>query len=126
MKYSNPERKRLSDVFDETLRAVHGEQDAASTKATTIRAMTLVSQLAQTFIVQTYRHNGGDVVFLEFIGPDESFRLALPPAVADCIARQRDALTTKNRKRAAKAEAARRKAQGIAPGFLKVQGEAAS
>jgi hypothetical protein len=44
----------------------------------------------------------------------------------ESIARQRDALTTRNRKRAAKAEAARRKAEaarrkaeGIQPGFLR-------
>lgn len=122
MKYQNPERKRLSDIFDETLRSLHNQQDATHTKATTIRALTLVTQLAQTFIVQTYRHDGGDTIFLEFIGPEESFRVPLPPAVAECIARQRDALTTKNRKRAAKAEAARRKAEGIQPGFLKVKG----
>lgn len=122
MKYSNPERKRLSDIFDETLRSVCGEQDATETKPTTIRALTPVTQLAQTFIVQTVRHDGGDTIFVEYMSGEESFRVPLPPAVADCIARQRDALTTKNRKRAAKAEAARRKAQGIQPAFLRVEG----
>ena len=121
MKYSNPERKRLGDIFDETLRSLENQQDATKTKTTTIRALTLVTQLAQTFSVQTYRHDGGDTIFIEYMSGEEAFRVPLPPAVAECIARQRDALTTKNRKRAAKTEAARRKAEGIKPGFLKVK-----
>lgn len=99
---------------------LHGVPDATSVKATTVRTMTPVLELAQTFIVQTYRHReNGDTIFIEYIGTEGSMRIALPAAVADVIARQRDALTTKNRKSAGRAEAARRKAQGIKPGFLK-------
>jgi hypothetical protein len=117
---SNPERSVLGAVFDRQLRALHGLPDVTTVKATTIRTVTPVLELAQTYIIQTYRHRElGDTVFVEYIGAEGSMRIALPPAVAECIARQRDALTGKNRSRAAKNEAARRKAAGIKPGFMK-------
>jgi hypothetical protein len=50
---------------------------------------------------------------------DGHYRIALPPEVCKAIARQRGTATTANRKKAAKAEAARRKAMGIVPGFMK-------
>ena len=125
MRDRNPERAALGAVFDRTVRALHGLPDVTTTKATTIRSITPVMELSQTFIVQTYRHaEMGDTILVEYIGTEGSMRIALPPKVADCIARQRDALTTKNRRRSAKAEAARRKAQGIVPGFLKAKGGA--
>lgn len=59
------------------------------------------------------------MIFLEYIGREGSLRLALPPVVADAIARQRDALTDKSRSQAARAVAADRKARGIKPDFTK-------
>lgn len=121
----NSERTALGTVFDRTMRSLHDLPDVVRAKATTVRTMTPVLELAQTFIVQTYRHReSGDTIFIEYIGTEGSMRIALPPAVADCIARQRDALTSKNRRNAAKASAAARKAQGILPGFLKKKREA--
>ncbi len=68
----------------------------------------------------TYRHpERGDTILVEYVGAEGSFRLAMPPEVADTIARQRDALTTKNRKRGAKQAAETRKAAGIEPAFLR-------
>jgi len=116
------ERGALGSIYDRTFRALHGLPDVTSTKPSPIRTVHPVLEIAQTFIIQTVRHKErGDWIFMEYIGTEGSIRVALPPEVADCIARQRDALTTKNRKRAAKVEAARRKAQGIRPGFLKVR-----
>ena len=116
----NAERTALGSIFDRTMRSLHGLPDTVHTKATTVRAMTPVLELAQTFIVQTYRHReNGDTVFIEYIGTEGSIRLALPPAVAETIARQRNALTTKNRKAAGRHQAALRKAAGIRPAFLK-------
>lgn len=120
MTSDNPERGALGGVFDHVLRSLHGVHDVTSTKATTVRHVTPVLELAQTFIVQTYRHKElGDTIMIEYIGAEGSLRLALPPPVAETISRQRDALTTKNRRKAAKVEAVRRKAAGIQPGFLK-------
>jgi hypothetical protein len=125
MTENNPERSALGTLFDRVFRSLHNVPEVVSTKATTIRHVTSVTEQAQTFIVQTVRHRDlGDHVFIEYVGPEGSYRIPLPPPVAECIARQRDALTTKSRKRAAKAEAARRQAQGIKPGFLKVRKEA--
>lgn len=117
---SNGERSALGTVYDRTMRGLHGVPDVVSTKATTVRTMHPVLELAQTFVIQTYRHKElGDTIFIEYLSVEGHMRIALPAAAAEVIARQRDALTTKNRKRSAKAEAARRKAQGIEPGFMK-------
>lgn len=116
----SPECPSLGTIFDRTMRSLMGLPDVVKGRETTIRHMTPIAELAQTFIVQTYRQKEvGDYVFVEYIDPEQSFRVVLPPSVAEAIARQRDALTTKNRKRAAKAEAAKRKAAGIKPGFMK-------
>ena len=112
------ERSALGDVFDRTIRALDGLPDVVKTKPSTVRALTPVLGLSQTFIVQTYRQREqGDSILVEYIGAEGSLRLALPPVVADTIARQRDVLTAKSRRKAAKASAADRKARGIAPGF---------
>jgi hypothetical protein len=112
------ERSALGDLFDRTIRALDGLPDVVKTKPATVRALTPVLGLSQTFIVQTYRQKDqGDTVFVEYIGAEGSLRLALPPVVADTIARQRDVLTDKSRSKAAKAAAADRKARGIVPSF---------
>lgn len=116
------ERTALGSIFDRTLRNMQGIPDVANTKATTVRHITPVLELAQTFIIQTYRHREyGDTCFIEYIGTEGSMRVALPPPVMDAIARQRDALTGKNRRNAAKQQAALRKAAGIQPAFLKTK-----
>ena len=100
------ERSALGDVFDRTIRSLSGLPDVISTKATTVRSLSSVLELSQTFIVQTYRQREeGDTIFIEYIGVEGSLRLALPSVVSDVIARQRDALTGKSRSKAAKANA---------------------
>ena len=112
------ERSALGDLFDRTIRALDGLPDVVKTKPSTVRALTPVLALSQTFIVQTYRQRDqGDSIFVEYIGAEGSLRLALPPVVADTIARQRDVLTDKSRRKGAKAAAADRKARGIVPSF---------
>jgi hypothetical protein len=63
-----------------------------------------------------------DTIFIEYIGKDRSLRLVLPSGVADVIARQRDQLGTKNRRKTAKRIAAERKERGEVPAFLKKKG----
>lgn len=116
----NAERTALGDVFDRKIRNMTGAPDCCCTKATTVRAVSKVLELSQTFIVQTYRQREeGDTVFIEYIGKEGSMRLPLPPEVTEVIARQRDALTTMARKRHAKAAALDRKARGIKPAFAR-------
>ena len=110
-------------AYDATYRSLHGIPDATFTQSATVKVVTPILELTQTYIVQTCRHRErGDTVFIEYIGSDGAMRVVLPPDVTARIARQRDALSTKIRKRVAKAEAARRKAAGIQPAFLKKKG----
>lgn len=110
----------MPDQFDRLLGSLDGLPDVNCTKASTIRTITPLLGTSQLFIVQTYRQREqGDTVFLECVTNAGTVRLAIPPAVSDAIARQREALTGKARSRAAKANAQARKAAGILPGFLK-------
>lgn len=118
------ERSALGGIFDRTFRSLTGRPDVVGTRPTTVQSVHPILELTETFIVQTFRtKESGDTVFVQYIGKDGSLRLALPPDVADTIARQRDALGTKNRRIVAKRVAAERKAAGIAPGFLKNPGQ---
>ena len=117
------ERNHLGDVYDKKIRSLEHVPDVTKSKATTIRTVTEPLETLETYIVQTYRHRElGDTVSIEFMDMHGHYRIALPPSVVNVIIRQRDALSTVSRKRAAKAEAARRKAAGIQPGFLKKKG----
>lgn len=108
------------DKFDKMLGALANLPDAASTKPSTVVALLPLIGASQTYIVQTIRQRErGDTIFLQYVDDQGSIRIVIPPEAADVIARQRDALSTKNRKRAAKEEAQRRKAAGIQPGFMK-------
>jgi hypothetical protein len=108
------------DSFDRLLGALHGLPDVAVTKPSTIRAVTPMVGTSELYIVQTYRQReAGDTIFLECVRQEGTVRVAIPPAVADAIARQRDTLTGKSRSRASKATAQARKDRGELPGFLK-------
>ena len=110
-------------------RSLDGLPDTIFVKPTTVVTLTPLLSLAQTWIVQTYRRSernevgtivkSGDVIFIQFIDAEGGKRFVIPPDVADAIARQRDALGTKNRKKAARAVAADRKARGVKPNFTK-------
>jgi hypothetical protein len=113
------------DNFDRLIGALEGLPDVIKTKPTTIRTLSPLLGASQTFIVQTYRQREqGDTIFIECVTADGSFRVAVPPAVSEAIARQRDALTGKARSKAAKAVAADRKERGERPAFLKKAGGA--
>lgn len=110
----------MPDAFDRLLGAIHGLPDIASTKPATVRTVTPVVGTSQLFIVQTYRQREvGDTIFLECVSKDGTVRIAVPPAVSDAIARQREVLTGKSRSKAARAVAAARKERGELPGFMK-------
>jgi hypothetical protein len=85
----------------------------------------VLTNAVQTFIVDTARlvNDGGkvlDYIFIEHVSEAGIVtRLALPPKVANAIVSQRDSLTSRRRKAAAKARAKADKAAGIKRGFLK-------
>ena len=113
---------RTVDKFDRLMGALIGLPDVTHTKPTTCAVHTALIGEAQTFIIQTFRQREvGDTIFVQYIDADKSVRIAIPPEVADAIARQRDALTTKVRKRVGRDQAAARKARGEKPAFLKTK-----
>jgi len=65
-------------------------------------------------------------VFVQYVDDQGAVRIVIPPEAADAIARQRDALGTKNRKLAARATAQARKARGEMPGFMKAKRKTAA
>jgi hypothetical protein len=109
-----------ADPFDRAIGALEGLPDTSRTKPTTIRDVSPLVGATQTFIVQTYRQKEkGDTIFVEVAAAGYHVRLALPPGVADCISRQRDALTARARSRAGRERAEADKRQGIVPGFMR-------
>lgn len=105
--------------FDRLVGALEGLPDVVKSKPTTVRAMLPLIGIARSFIVQTYRQRDkGDTIFLETVGAEGTIRLAIPPQVADAIARQREALTGKVRSKVAKQAMADRMARGEKPAFL--------
>lgn len=109
--------------FDRILSGLDGLPDVTHAGPSTIRSVSFIGT-GQTFILSTYRmRDKGDTIFLETISSEGSLRLVIPPAVADAIARQRDALTTKVRRKVGRASAQARKDRGEAPAFLKRKGK---
>lgn len=112
----------MPDAFDRLLGSLHGLPDVTQTKVSTIRTVTPLLGTSEIYIVQSFRQaERGDTIFLERVSKDGSVRIALPPSVSNAIARQRDSLTGKSRRKSAKAVAADRKARGIVPGFMKAK-----
>lgn len=110
------DESHMPDAYDRLLGALDGLPDVVSCKPSTVRVTTPLLGNAETWIIQTIRQNEkGDVIFLERVDRAGSIRIAIPPAVANTIARQRDALTAKSRSKAAKRAQATRAELGIVP-----------
>lgn len=93
---------------------------ALFTKPSTIRNVQAITGRAETFVVETARHEElGDYVFVECVDETGVIRLCLPPKVANAIAAQRESLTSRRRSIASKAVAKARKDRGELPGFMK-------
>lgn len=106
--------------FDRAIGALHGLPDVVLAKATTMRVVPTFGLGSHTYIVQTFRQREeGDTIFLEITSDQGATRIVIPPAISDCIARQREALTGKSRSRASKRVAEDMKARGIKPGFMR-------
>lgn len=113
---------RTIDKFDRMHGSLTGRADVTRVRPTTISVHTALIGATQTYIVETMRAHddqGGDTVFIQYVDDLGAVRIYLPPAVADAIVRQRDALTTKSRKRVSREAAQARKARGEQPAFLK-------
>jgi hypothetical protein len=112
------DEKSSIDHFDRTLGQFDGLPDVLKTKPTTVVATTPLVGSAQTYIIQTVRQKDkGDYIFLQYISADKAERFVIPSRVADVIARQRDALSTRSRSKAGKERAEGMKAAGHVFGF---------
>lgn len=118
------------DSYDRALGDVVATSGALAAKMFVKDTIAPITGQALTYMVQTYRvmkAKDGDEqesrpefwMFVKFIEGNKAIKIALPPVVCDAIARQREALTGKARKKAAKRGAATRKALGIVPNFQK-------
>jgi len=104
--------------FDRILAGLDGLPDVTHAGPSTVRSVSFIGT-SQTFIVSTYRQREqGDTIFLEGVSAEGSIRLVIPPKVADAIARQREQLTSKVRRKVGKATAEARKLRGELPGFM--------
>jgi hypothetical protein len=134
MRQHNAVEPNVVDAFDRQRGALDNLPGVFRTKPSTTVVMSPITGQAETFIVETWRQRdeadadaddkkrepSKDTIFLQHIGQTGRItKIAIPAAVADIIARQRDAVGTKVRKSAAKRLAAQRKANGEVPGFLR-------
>jgi hypothetical protein len=91
-----------------------------STKPSIVKVVQPVTGQAETFIVQTLRHEEkGDYIFVECADESGLVRLVLPPKVSNAIASQRDALSKRRRSIASRAVMRERMARGHVPNFAK-------
>lgn len=108
------------DFFDKAMGALMMRGDVVRTDVSVKRIIDALGS-TQTYSVQTFRterdrndksgrQDEGDTVFIEHTSAEHGFRrFVVLPAVSEIVARQRDALSTKMRKRgAAKAKETKR------------------
>jgi hypothetical protein len=120
--HGKPAAGRLPDNYSRLMGALDGLPDVTQTKASIVRHVPpLGIGGVETFLVQTFRQNGEDSVFLEHVSSSGTIRLVLPPQVADLIHRQRTSLTGKVRSKNSRRAAQARKDAGIQPGFMKAR-----
>jgi hypothetical protein len=118
----------MPDNFDRLLDQFKGLPDVVRTDQKVTRFMPPMGVGgSETFIVQTIRQRGlaedaaktakdarsKEWLFVEHITKDRTVRLVFPPEVCDVIARQRDSLTTKNRKRGARQALETKREKGL-------------
>lgn len=114
-----PKTYKSPDKFDRLFGELAGLPDVTQGKPSTVVTSLPIIGQAQTWVVQTLRQSEvGDYIFVQYIDSEGGFRFVIPPQAAAAIARQADAISTKNRKRSAKASAQARKARGEQPAFL--------
>lgn len=90
------------------------------TKPSTVKVVQPLTARAETFIVQTLRHeDNGDYIFIECADENGLVRLALPPKVSNAIASQRESLSKRRRSIASRVAMKARMARGEVISFKK-------
>ncbi len=117
------------DAFDQLLGSLDGLPGVTSTLPTTIDLVQPVVGHNTTYVVRTFRQQFQtepddankrrtwfeDTLFIKFIEGTRVVRLPLPEKVITAAIRQRESLTSRSRKKLAKAAAADRRKRGIVP-----------
>ena len=112
--------------FDRIVGTLEGLPDVRHTRPSTVSSTHPLLGNMATFVVQTWRQKDvGDTILLQFIDSEGGDRLVIPPAVADAISRQREALTKANRRASARATMERRMAEGYRPQVVRPHRKAA-
>lgn len=106
-----------SDQFDKLLSRLVGLPNGAHTQPAVVQAMDFYGNTT-SYMIQTVRTDEGSTAFVTQVNAQGSARFILPPHVLATLDRQRDALTTKIRRRHGKRIAEERKAAGLKPGFM--------
>lgn len=108
---SNEQSMPLGDEYDRVARALDGLPDVVTSRPSTINVKSLLIGNAQQWIVVTTRQKDrGDYVFISYVDAQGGRRYVIPPEVIEAVVRQRDSLTTKNRKKGARQAVETRKA----------------
>lgn len=111
----------VPDAFDRIIGQLHGLPEVRNTRPSTVTTVLPILGNSQTFVVQTYRDDRGDTIFLQMVDAEGRARIVIPPAVASAIARQRDSLTATGRSARSRAAARDRIARGERP-FARKEG----
>lgn len=99
-----------TDHYSRTLRSYRDNPGAVSATST-IHTGDFYGN-AETWVVETFRADSRDVVFLQRNGAEGGSRLVLPEPVTAALARHRDQLASRMRTRAARSAVAMRKERG--------------
>ena len=114
-----PERTLPRDEFSEAVRRFM-KNPGAIRRESTIHLPDAYGNLA-TWVLTTFREDGRETVLVQRLSQDDPVRIVLPPEVCAALVRHRDGATAANRRRVAREGAAKRKALGIEPAFLKLK-----
>lgn len=110
-----------TDPFDQALARLIGLPNGAHTAPVVVQSIDFYGKTTQ-YIIQTVRADEGDTTFVTQVNADQPLRFILPPKVLATIDRQREANTTKVRRRHGKRIAADRAARGERPAFMVKKG----
>lgn len=109
-----------TDPFDKLLSSMMGLPNGAHTPPSVIQHIDFYGHTT-SYMIQTVRTDEGVTAFVTQVDASGSKRYILPLSVLAVIDRQRDAITTRLRRRNGKRIAEERKARGEQPGFMKAK-----
>jgi hypothetical protein len=102
------------DAFSRRLRELSDNPGAVRASSTINRADFYGRN--ETWILDTFRIDGAEVVFLQRVDVDGAIRMVLPEEVTAALTRQRDRAVTSVRRRSARQSVATKRAAGQAVG----------